>query len=107
VHRKTVALHARYMMCTALGLVDPVVGRVLYFYGPALPDDHYAQLISYLVSAGALVALIVRERHQRAGRVAFPVMLAVTTIVYGLYFSLAHTELWVDFAWWFRGLPMS
>ena len=107
IHRKTAALHARYMMCTFLAAVDPVVGRLVGIYGPPLPDDRYAQLVSYLVCVAALGALIIRERHQRAGRAAFPTMLVATTIVFGLFFTWAHTASWVDLTRWYRGLPIT
>lgn len=107
VHRTRVALHARYMMCTVLGAVDPIVGRILGFYGPELSDDRYATLVSYLVCVAALGLLIFREREQRAGRTAFPTMLAATTVVFAAYFTWAQTASWVDVTRWYRDLPIT
>lgn len=33
-HRKQSALHARYMIATALTLINPIIARLMIFYGP-------------------------------------------------------------------------
>jgi cytochrome c biogenesis factor len=100
-HRRELALHARYMICTAFAVFDPVLGRVLYFYGPKLPSPGYASLIAYLAIAAILVALIVRERGRYA---PYPVMLALTTLVFGLFATFARTGMWRDVVAGFRAI---
>jgi hypothetical protein len=46
VHRRAAALHARLMVCTALVLIDPVVGRTLAFHFPPLPNVLLYQAIT-------------------------------------------------------------
>ncbi len=100
-HRHTVALHARYMIATSLATIDPVLGRILAFYFPPLPYRDLYTLLSYAVTGGVLVLLIVRERRQRVGRAAFPIMLLVFTLVYAGFFTLAKTDAWLAFIRWF------
>jgi hypothetical protein len=101
VHRRTVALHARWMICTSLAMIDPVFGRIFGFYFPPLPID--PQLASLLISLAILAVFMVLERKQRVGRRVFPTMVLVVAVVYALFFTFARTEAWLAFATWFRG----
>jgi len=106
-HRHVVALHARYMICTAFAVIDPIVGRISYFYFPPLPAPDYAPLVSYTLSAGVLIALIIREREQRVGRGVFPFVLVLATVVYAGFFTLAKTDAWLAFIRWFGSLALT
>lgn len=102
LYRKDPPVHARLMICTNLALVDPIVGRVLPFYLPPLFDNPiYYQTISFALSAAGLGLLMLAERGQRRGRAVFPVMLGVTVVVYGLWFTLAQSSSWLGVARWF------
>ena len=112
VYRRTTALHARYMICTTIALVDPVVGRVIGLYIRPAANGFFSahrleQLVSYLVTLAVLALLIYRERAQRRGRTVFPIMLGATSAVYGLWFVLPATGVWLRFAHWFRDLPLT
>lgn len=106
-YRKTPALHARFMICTSLGLVDPITGRVLAFYFAPLGNPLYYQVVSFGLTAAALAALIVAERRQPRARGAFPAMLGAAAIVYGLWFTVAQSSAWLGVARWFRDLPLT
>jgi len=102
-NRRSVALHSRFMICTALTLVDPVVIRLVFWLDPT-PEWNYQWLtfgLTYLV----LVILIWLERGNRAGRAVFPAMLAVF-ILAQMPALLGWTEgpLWQGFARWFAAL---
>jgi hypothetical protein len=101
------AVHARWMICSSLPVLDPILGRVLIFHGPPLGHPLYYQLISYAVSAVVLVALIVAERRQPRGRVVFPAMLVALTVAYGLWFTLGQSRAWLGVARWFHDLPLT
>lgn len=107
VWRRRPALHARYMACTLLGLVDPVVARLAFHHFPRLPTDQMYQGISLALICLVTGALIVRERNATQGRAAFPLMLALTVAFYGLFFTIARSESWTIFAAWYRGLPLT
>jgi len=111
VNRRDQPLHARYMLCTGLALVDPIVGRIIDFY--MIPEDTWftrvrlEQAVSYVVSVAILGVLMYRERGQTRGRAAFPVMLGAITVAYGLWFAIAQGEAWKSFMRWFAALPIT
>lgn len=100
-HRREVGLHARYMICTAFAVFDPIIGRVLYFAGVELPSPDYGPLVSYLAIAAFLVALIVRDR---AGRRVYLFMLALTTLVFAGFATFARGETWRIIVDWFGAI---
>jgi hypothetical protein len=105
--RRTPALHARYMVCTGLTLIDPVVARIAFFYFPPLASPLHYQLLGFGLTDLVLLALIVKERGQRQGRAAFPLMLAIFATVHVLWFTAAQTPGWWAFVRWFRELPLT
>lgn len=106
--RHSPAQHARFMICTALPLFDPVLGRILYFYFPRLPHDLLYQAVTYGATDLVLLGLIARERRLGGGRPGlwvFPAMLALFVPVHLLWFTWAQSPAWRPFAEWFRRLP--
>jgi hypothetical protein len=74
-NRRSVARHSRFMVCTALTLVDPVLIRILFWAAPAQPFNY--QWITFGVTDFVFLILIWLERGNRAGRGVFPAMLLV------------------------------
>lgn len=101
------ALHARFMAATALLLIDPVVGRILFFYFPPLPALPLYQLFGFVLADAVMVALIVSYRPRGTGRGALLAFGAFLLLAQALWFTLAPTASWLAFATWFRGLPLS
>jgi hypothetical protein len=102
-HRRSVARHARFMVCTALTLVDPVVIRILLWIDPA-PSFNY-QWLTFGLTDLILLALIWLERHNRAGRGVFPAMLLVFVAAQApALLGLTDGALWQGFARWFAAL---
>lgn len=105
--RRTAALHARFMVCTAFTLIDPVVIRLMFWMGSRTPSWNY-QWVTFALTDLVIVALIVMERRSRAGRRVFPVMLAVFVLAQiPALFGLTNTALWQAFASWFAALPLT
>jgi hypothetical protein len=105
--RRTAALHARFMVCTAFTLIDPVVIRLMFWMGSRTPSWNY-QWVTFGLTDLVIVALIVLERRSRAGRRVFPVMLAVFVLAQiPALFGLTNTALWQAFASWFAALPLT
>ena len=105
--RRTAALHARFMVCTAFTLIDPVVIRLMFWMGSRTPTWNY-QWVTFGLTDLVIVALIVLERRSRAGRRVFPVMLAVFVLAQiPALFGLTNTALWQAFASWFAALPLT
>ena len=106
VTRRTTARHARFIVCTALTLIDPVVVRLLYWAYPT-PSFRY-QWITFPLTDLVLVALIWHERHTRVGRSVFPAMLLVFVVAQLVYLlDLYNAAPWVAFVRWFAALPLT
>lgn len=106
VYRKRSALHARFMICTGLALIDPVGARLLGYYFPPLPDWAY-QGTTFTLTDLLLLFLIWRERRAPRGRAAFPVMLALAIPLQTSVFVLPHVPAWQSAIQWFRTLPLT
>ena len=101
--RRSVARHSRFMVCTALTLIDPVLIRILFWIDPT-PDWDY-QLLTFGVTDLVFLILIGLERNNRAGRLVFPAMLALF-VAAQLPALLGWTDgpAWQAFARWFASL---
>lgn len=101
--RRSVARHSRFMVCTALTLIDPILIRIVLWVDPA--PDWNPQWLTFGVNWLAFLVLIWAERHNRTGRGVFPIMLAVFVAVQlpaVLGFTLSPA--WQAFAAWVAGL---
>ena len=105
-HRHTPALHARYMVCTALAIFDPIVARVLFFQLGTVPP--FMQLATFAMIDAILLALILRERGRESGPATrvFPAMLALFVAVEIPQFVVPEMPWWRAFAEWYGGLPL-
>lgn len=102
-HRRSVALHSRFMICTALTLIDPVVIRILFWINPA-PAFNY-QWLTFGLTDLVFLVLIWLERRNRAGRGVFPAMLLVFAAAQlPALLGLTDGALWQGFARWFAAL---
>ena len=63
-YRRDTALHARFMVATALTLVDPALARIMIFWIPAVPPPLY-QWISFGVVYAVLLVLLARDPSPR------------------------------------------
>lgn len=69
--RHVPALHARFMACTLLPLLDPVLARLLFFYGPRLPDEALYQLPAFVTTVVVLGVLLRSLPRDGAARRTF------------------------------------
>lgn len=100
-YRKTPVLHARFMITTALTIIDPIVARLPVDL-PSIPYSY--QLYTFGLTDLIIIALIFAERKQKNGRLVFPAMLCVFVLFQ--YLNLNHTDniVWIEFAHWFARL---
>jgi hypothetical protein len=105
-YRRTTRLHARFMVCTALTLIDPVVVRLLY-RAYATAGFRY-QWITFSLTDLVFLGLIWRERHTRAGRAVFPTMLLIFALAQLIFLlDLYEAAPWQGFMRWFTALPLT
>ncbi len=107
VHRRAVALHSRFMLCTILLLVDPVLGRILAFYLLALPQFWHYQLLTFGVEIATVLALYFSLPQRLDFRATFRPFAAAYITILLLWFALPRTNAWLSFAAWFRHLPLT
>jgi hypothetical protein len=105
--RDKVALHARFMVCTAFTLIDPIVIRLMFWMGSRTPSWNY-QWVTFGLTDLVIVALIYLERRSTSGRKVFPVMLLVFVLAqFPALLGLTNTAIWQSFARWFAALPLT
>lgn len=105
--RRRPDVHARYMICTALPLIDPIFARILFQHLPPTGSPVGHQLLTFLLTDLVLLALIVRDWRSGARRDVFLPMLPLVLGLQGALFLLAGTPVATALATWFRGLPLS
>ena len=104
IYRKSPNHHARYMICTALTLIDPAVARIP-LHLPPLPFTY--QVLTFGLTDLILLMLIFMERKQTMGRNVFPIMLGVFVIFQGLNLTWTDSTTWDNFSLWFAKLPLT
>jgi hypothetical protein len=105
VHRREPELHGRYMFCTALALVDPIVARLLYnVFGVGFP---LGQFITYGAVALVLVTMIGFDGRRGKSSPVLPGMLTAFIVLVAPTFFLPQQPVWHEFAEWFARLPLS
>lgn len=103
-HRRTPAIHARYMLCTALAVLDPIVARILF---NSLGTDYpWTQVATFGMVDAILLGLMLRDRREGNGLRVFPVMLAVFVATQIPTFFLYKMSVWRAFTAGFAALPL-
>ncbi len=97
--RRSGGIHARYMICTGLTMIDPIVARLLYNVGGIEPP--WMQIVTFLVVDAVLLALWLRDRRLGNGVRVFPLMLALFVAFEIPTFFLPATTGWESFGKWF------
>jgi hypothetical protein len=105
LRRRVTPLHARYMVCTAFTLVDPVVARILGFRFPPLENPLAYQWIGYGMTELLIAILYLADRGPH--RKAFLHMFIVFTIAHLFWFTGAQTAWWLEIVRWYRSLPLT
>ena len=105
--RRTTPLHARFMIATGLVLLDPVGGRLLYYYGPPLANPVHTQILTFGLADLILLGLLWRPRMAERPRRIFAAGAALFPLVHAGWFTLAPKPAFTRFATWFRDLPLT
>lgn len=105
--RRVMPLHARYMACTLLALVDPIVARLLVASGLPLPVAELYQAPAFLIILTVLVAMARTLPERSPGRREFVGFALVVTAGLVFHFAASHVVPWVWWMHWFRSLPLT
>lgn len=99
--------HGRFMLCTGLPLIDPAIGRVLFFYLPALPSPWLYQAITFTLATVVAAILVFTYRGRASARRALSGYFALLVIMELGWFTVSRTPQWLEAVRWFRGLPLT
>jgi len=106
ITRRTTALHARFMVCTAFPLIDPVLSRMMRWIEPN-PTWNY-QWFTFALTDLVILAAVWWDRGNHRGRWVFPAILPlfVLTQLPALW-GLTETSVWQLLSRWFAALPLT
>ncbi|MGH8131525.1 MAG: hypothetical protein ACRES3_11790 [Steroidobacteraceae bacterium] len=106
LNRRSMPVHSRFMICTAMTLIDPITIRLMFWWNPA-PGLNY-NWVTFGFTDLVFLALIWLDRDARSGRWVFPTMLAVFMLAQlPVFFGLTGAPIWQAFAVWFTELPLT
>lgn len=105
--RRVMPLHARYMACTLLALVDPVTARLMYFHAPPPPAFFVNQLPAFVIVSAVLVALWRTLPASAPGRRGFAAFAVAVGGLFLLYGAAPYSPAWLAWLQWFRALPLT
>jgi hypothetical protein len=96
VYRRDPAVHARYMTCTCLAVVDPIAGRIVGRYLPPLPMDAYPLVTLAILTLATGIAMFRERAELTARRMPLPIMLAIAAAALLGATTVAKTEPWLS-----------
>jgi len=107
-YRKQPPVHARWMICTAFSMLDPIFARIIGINFLQVPiESGTIQLITYGFTDLIVVALALRDwQTERRQDVFFPMLLLLLVTQLPTLFILKMPA-WTAFADWFMHLPLS
>jgi hypothetical protein len=107
-HRKQPALHARWMICTAFSMLDPIFARIIGINFLQVPiESGMIQLITYGFTDLIIIALALRDWQAEHRRDVFLPMLLLLLLTQLPTLFVLKLPAWTAFADWFMRLPLS
>ena len=102
--RHSPAAHGRFMLCTAIPLVDPVLGRIMFFYLPAFPSPWLYQVVTFSVATAIAGILVFTFRGAAPARRALVGYFVVLVVLEVGWFVVSPTATWLEAVRWFRSV---
>jgi hypothetical protein len=106
-YRRVPQAHGRFMLLTATPLVDPVIGRILFFHFPPLPSPWLYQAVTFALATAVAGLLVFSYRAQPAARRALVTYFSLLVVLELGWFTFAPTTPWLYVVAWFRSLPLT
>lgn len=107
LYRHVPMAHGRFMLSTAMPLIDPVVGRVLFFYFPPLPSPWLYQVVTFALATAIAGLLVFSYRGGPAARRALIGYFVLLVVLEAGWFTVSQTRPWLQAVGWFRSLPLT
>ena len=114
-HRRNAAIHARFMICTALPMMPPILDRIMIYYLipppragflPTIEGIPTYEILAYAVVDAVLLALAIWDWKSRRRLTVFPVVLGASVAFQVLPVLVYGTASWERFSEWFLRLPL-
>ena len=106
-NRQRSDVHARWMVCTALPLIDPIFARIFIFNVLGPENAAAAQYLTYALTDLIAIALVIWDWRREQRRDVFLPALTVLIVLQLPTFTLVGSAGWAAFSGWFLGLPIS
>lgn len=116
LHRKTPAVHARYIVCTAVTFIPPVFDRLFSRYAltphtasllPIVGGQPFTILPSFLMVFAVLAGLWRWDARSAKKSAVFARMLAVFAVFYAIPLILIRLPWWRSVIVWYLSMPLS
>ena len=107
-YRKKPDVHARWMICTALTLLDPIFARVIlvnFIHAPI--ETGIAQYFTYSGIELLVLFLIYKDWKAHKRRDVFVPALFILLVTHALSLFSLKMPVWTAFVTWFKDLPLS
>lgn len=105
--RRDEEVHARFMLLTAIPLIDPVIGRLIAFYLPPLPSIWLYQVLGFSIATGIAALLVFSYRGSgRPKRALLGYFVFLVALEVG-WFTVSVTSSWKSLMTLYRGLPLT
>jgi hypothetical protein len=105
--RRTMPIHARYMICTGILMIEPILVRVFKFNLSFISWSVPYQYVTWPMVDLLLLALVIRDRRGKTGGRVFQHALVVFVVFQFLHLTITDTRPWISFAGWFAALPLT
>jgi hypothetical protein len=107
-NRKRPDVHARWMICTVMSLLDPIFARVIFFNFLEAPfSSGIFEYFTYSFVDLILVTLIIWDWKSERRRDVFLPMLFIALATQLPSFFVVGSSIWMSFASWYIQLPLS
>lgn len=100
-------VHGRFMLLTVIPLIDPVIGRMLFFYFPPLPEPLLYQAVTFSLQTAVTALLVFSYKGLGSPKRALYGYLVLLVILESGWFLFAKSSFWLHVVTWFRGLPLT
>ena len=107
LYRHLPDVHGRFMLLTAIPLIDPVVGRILFFYFPALPHPLLYQAVTFGIETAVAALIVFTYKGIGPTRRALTAYFAILVMLEVGWFTFAQTGIWLEMVGYFRSLPLT
>ena len=108
VRRKQSDVHARWMICTAFTMLDPIFARIIAVNFYQVPfETGVFQWMTFAFIDVIVILLVIRDWKSSGRHDVFLPALALLVVAQTAMLTVWDTAIWKSFAGWFAGLPLT